>query len=502
MSLLIGIDVGTTNTKVRLYDERGRVQAEDSFHTPTQKDQLGELYNPGEIFAQIASAINRFQSDLRKQVKAVSVSSFAETMVGIDAGGNPVVSSLPWFDLRTEGVFQKLKETIDEQLVYYTTGLSPQSKYSFYKLFWSRENEPQAFAQVKSWTSMSGFILFSFTGVMSFDYSLASRTMFFDQRRRRWWDELLSLIGLSSDKLAPLFPSGVSLGPLRGEVAERCGLPREVVAVTGGHDHLCAALAAGVFQKGQALISSGTTESLTMGLDEFPPLEFSLQEESPFSWGRHVVSPSFYAMNGIYSGGFSIDWLMGIIKRDYAFFTNLSPVNKSDFPLFFPYLLGSSYPQAKGVFLNLDGSVGEEELTEGVVAGLCFEYGRLWQKMEKALGVSIERTVNVGGGTNNAYWMRMKASVLRREIVVPEDREGSSKGAALLAGIGSGVYTDAEEAFRTTFRPEQIFIPDNRLWEKLAKYFRAYVELEGDIKKLNQKLNYFLKEVPAENHGK
>lgn len=484
---LLGIDVGTTNTKVAVYDSEGKRMAFASFRTPLVESPYGENYRPREIFESLLRVIKSFDIALRKRIVALSVSSFAEVMVSIDARGTVIGDCIPWYDTRTEEQFERMQNLLDPQKVYQITGLLPQNKYSFYKLLWHKEKEPERFEKAAVWTSMSGYILYAFSGELSFDYSLASRTMFFHQKSLSWWEEGLSILGLPESKLAPLCPSGKAIGLVRENIAEELGFSDKVVVVTGGHDHLCAALACGIFEEGRALISTGTTESLTMIPVSIPQVEVS-EFSKPFSWGQHVVFPRLYAMNGIYSGGYAIDWLLRITGKDYSFFEVLSLPPQEDIPIFLPYLLGAHYPGAQAAFLGLKGSAGVEELFCGLVLGICFEYRKLWEGMEAELKVRTKEVSNVGGGTRNSFWMQLKADVLKKEIMVPEDTEGSLKGAALLAGLGSGFYESADEAYRRTFRVKRKYTPRKECLDWFDRWYNLYVELERDMFFLNQKM--------------
>ncbi|MEI6156895.1 MAG: FGGY-family carbohydrate kinase [Atribacterota bacterium] len=484
---LLGIDVGTTNTKVLIYDETGNRQAENSFPTPFYPDLFGGRYRPEEIFQKLVDTIRMFPSDSKKEIVALSISSFAEVMVGLDESMQPITKSLVWYDSRTEPQFQEMKKVIDDSEVYARTGISPQHKYSFYKMLWHRQNEKEIFDHVRHWTSMSGYLLGALSGVLSCDYSLASRTMLFEQQTGKWSDELVSLTGVSAETMPPLVPSGLVLGTIKKEVAQATGLPEEVQVVTGGHDHLCAALSVGVFHRGRVLISTGTTESLTMARDEAPKIELKSMER-PFTWGHHTAYPAYYTMNGIYSGGYSVDWMLNILGDSYPCFETLPFPRERKIPIFFPYLLGADYEGARGAFVNLEGSMAREELLQGVMASLCFEYKNVWDVMQNALSITVDQITNVGGGTHNQYWMKMKATVLDHSLVVPRDREGSSKGAALLAGIGSGVYTNPDDAFQKTFHIERIIEPVPEMKEFLQKWYRFYTVLREDIQSLNQKM--------------
>ncbi|MGQ9472619.1 MAG: FGGY-family carbohydrate kinase [Candidatus Caldatribacteriaceae bacterium] len=488
MDFLLGMDVGTTNTKIQISDREGRVRAEKSFPTPLAKERGEQFYSPVGIARRILETIASFDKSILKGVRALSVSSFAEVMVGIGDEGWVLTHSIPWYSECTQPQFERVY--LDPEEVFRVTGLSPQPKYSFYKLLWHRENEPELYSRVRFWTSMSGFLLYYLSGELSFDYSLASRTMLFDQKNRTWWEEMCEKVGISSQKLAPLCPSGKVLGKIRRELAEETGLSPEALVVTGGHDHLCAALASGVYQPGWVLISSGTTESIMVTLEDIPQ-RIVWGDEKPFSFGHHVVFPRYYAMNGIYSGGYAVDWVTKIFQENYEVFRNLPLSLSSKTPLFFPYLLGGYYEGARGAFLSLSGKTERKDLLLGVLLGLCLEYRHLFEMVIGTLNFRVKRVVNVGGGTKNRAWMQLKSTMLSQEILVPEDREGSCKGAALLAGLGAGLYRDLEEMFSSTFRVQETFSPSENKGE-MDGWFSLYEELRKDLKIMNQKIFRFL----------
>lgn len=485
MPLLLGIDIGTTNTKLKVYDEGGRVQAEQSFPTPLFHDISGPYYDALQLSSSLLEAIRGFPRSIRQSIRALSVSSYAEVVVGLDEKGTPITRCIPWYDERTKEEAESL--SLDPAWTYQTTGLSPHHKYSLYKLLWHRYHEPGVFQRVRFWTSMSGFVLFALSGVLSFDYSLASRTMLFDQHARTWSRQLLELAGVEEEKFPPLLPSGFPLGRIRKKVASACGLPPDVMVVTGGHDHPCAALASGVFQKGWGLISTGTTESLMIPLENVPTF-LDKSGGKPFSFGHHVVFPLYYAMGGIYSGGYAVDWILQMLQESYDLFDHLDPSPDRNTPLFFPYLLGGEYEEAKGAFLNLSGGTKREDFLRAVLLGLCAEYRTIWERMEQELSYTVTHAVNVGGGVKNRIWMLLKATFLKRPIVVPEEKEGSCQGAALLAGIGGGVYRNPEEAFAQTFRTETTFEPCEEIEEETERWFALYAGLRGVLKETNVRI--------------
>lgn len=484
---LLGIDIGTTNTKIIIFTENGEIVEERAFPTPFISDEYGGCYQPQEVFSVLLENLKSFSSDAKKEVAALSISSFAEVMVGLDQFLQPITKSPAWFDTRTDFIFHEMKDTINSDKIYRLTGLSPQSKYSFYKLIWHRAVEPEIFQSVRFWTSMSGYVLAALSGVLSFDYSLASRTMFFDQHNRQWSQELLEIIGVPLKKMSHLTPSGIVLGKIRKEIAQFTGLPENLQIVTGGHDHLCAAVAVGVFQQGQVLISTGTTENLTMALDAIPQINLSQLKRS-FSWGHHAIPERYYGMSGIYSGGYSLEWFLKLVNESYQYLKDLPQEIPKEVSLFYPYLLGADYDGARGALINLEGKMEKPDLTKSLIISLSFEYKDLWDIMAQNLNIHVERVTNVGGGTQNDFWMKVKSAVLNEKILVPQDKEGSCKGAAILAGLAVGLYAEPEDAYRRTFHLAKIYEPDPELRESLLPWYGLYIDLRDDIRHLNEKM--------------
>ncbi len=491
MADLLGIDVGTTNIKVGVYSENGDILEEKISPTPFNPDGTGGVYDPDKILERITDVVSGFSDKIKRAVAGLSVSSFAETMVGVDSTGLIACGGIAWFDTRTEGQFKRMQSVLDPQKVYSFTGLVPHHIYSFYKLLWHKENREADFNRVQCWTSVSGYILYALSGEISFDYSLASRTMLFNQHTLSWWEEMIDIVGIPKAQMADTVPSGTVLGRVTENYAGITGLNPELKIVTGGHDHLCAALATGVFQTGNMLISTGTTESLTLSLERIPEVHIGSLKR-PFWWGRHTAVGRLYALNGIYSGGYTVDWLLKVLNENYDVFSRCSLPRDAHIPFFIPYLRGGEYPESRGAILNMDGTMDRESLLQGTIAGLCFEMRFVWEDMVHALNMPVTRVVNAGGGSNNRYWMEMKATVLGHSIEIPEDREGSVKGAALLAGIGSGVYRDEDEAYTASFRLAGEYFPVAGLEERLAGMYGVYAQVIEDLKALNIKMQHAL----------
>ena len=163
----------------------------------------------------------------------------------LDAAGATTTDSIAWFDTRTRPQATWLADRIGKDELFARSGLSLQPIFSLNKLLWHREHEPEAWARSVRWLMLADFIAYRLCGEAATDLSLASRTLLLDLHQKRWDEQTLGQAEIDPGLLAPLVPGGRSLGSVTATAAELTGLPVTAVVASGGHDHVCGALAAG-----------------------------------------------------------------------------------------------------------------------------------------------------------------------------------------------------------------------------------------------------------------
>jgi xylulokinase len=484
---LLGIDIGTTNYKICLLEENGEIPFEKTIGTPFIKINAMSFLDVVSLYESMISEIAKMNVLMKQSIVAISVSSFGETVVGIDKNGVPVTKCHFWFDRCTESIYSKYRNLIDDREIYEITGLLPSSLYSLYKLLWAKENDMGNYKKVIKWVSVSGYILFCLSGEYSFDLSLASRTMMLNIAERRWWEKSLELMEVSESKLPKLVESGEIIGALKKSISISIGLPENVKIVAGGHDHLCGAISAGIIKEDVILLTSGTTEAVTVSLDSAP--EMSMQQyRKSFCFGVHAAKNKYYGLKGLFSGGYAIDWMLKLMNENYAVFNSMELPQFNLRPIFYPYLLGDYLGNEKAAILNLEANCNKQQLLQAVIISLCFEARKIIEEVESCFRLDASEVYNVGGATKNEYWMKMKAMVLGKTIVVPEDAEGSCRGAAILAGIGSGIFKSEFDAYKKTFRKGKVYRPQLKKSGIISKSYSEYQKAIMEIKKLNGKL--------------
>ena len=503
MTLLLGLDVGTTSVKAVVYQIDGIAVSASSLPTPTHVPRPGwAFYRPDELWQTVVAAIRRALADVPnpEQIASVAVASVAESGVLLDAAGVATTDSIAWFDSRTRPQASWLAERIGKDELFARSGLSLQPIFSLNKLLWHREHEPQAWARSVAWLMIADFIAYRLCGEGATDLSLASRTLMLDLHQKRWHEQTLAQTGIDPELLAPLVSAGTPLGTITSGAAALTGLPVTAVVAAGGHDHVCGALAAGVTRPGQMLNSLGTAEAV------FLPLEQALIDPTAgrqgYTQGAHVVGGGYYVFASTYTSGACIEWL-----RDLLGATG-DPISYEDLiagaervpagslgVLFLPHLRLASPPyddpRSRGALVGLTMDTNRNAITRAVFEGLALESRNLLEPLLTYPQVtSPQSVVAIGGGTRNPLLMNIKASVSNLTYQIVKADEATALGAALLGGLGAGVYEDVDDAVGAMRYGQQAIAPepaDVPVYESI--YYEVYRRFYPSVAPLSQAIS-------------
>jgi xylulokinase len=480
--LLLGVDAGTTNTKAIVADAAGGVIAVASEPTPIDYPQPEWAEYDGErLWQSSARAIRGALAQLAEpeRVAGVAFASMAETAVPLDAAGAPTGPAIAWFDKRTRAEVAEIERRIGADRLFAISGLAPNPIFGLCKLLWHRRHRPEAFARTAKWLNVADYLAWRLCGEMATDYSLASRTFALDVTALAWSAEVLEAIQVEPSLLAPLVASGRRLGTIGEEAAATTGLSRHCVVASGGHDHVVGALAADAMPPGVLLSSTGTTEAQLMGVAA--PGRDPALGRAGFSQGVIVVDePVWYVVGGLFTAGGAIDWFRRTLGGGADYATLIEEASAAP-----PGSLGAGFlPQlrlgtpphpdayARGALFGLSTDVTRGCLFRAVLEGIAADAhlcARAMAILSNAPPLAAVRVI--GGLTRNPLYLRIKASVGGRPITVVELPDAVAVGAALLAGVGAGVYGSLAEAQARMHREEYVVEPDpaeHALYERLV----------------------------------
>lgn len=451
---MIGVDLGTTNRKVGLFDESGRLLGQASRPTVTVDTNEGYVvYDPDAMWNDVSEMVRELM-DAHGEVPVdyIGITSMAESGLLVNRHTGKVQSPLlPWFDTCSSEQAERVCQEGTPLELFQRTGLHLSFKHGLPKLLWLKDRDAGMFKQAM-WLSVSGYIAYRLTGVMAFDPSLATRTFAYSMETDCWDVPWIRHFGLDEQIFPEVLPSGTPLGTVAPEVAGGLGLSTHTRVAIGGHDHVCAALAVGAVQPGDVYVSMGTAETLVGTIVKRPlgQAEF----DTGLSYGYHVVPGYHFWMGGNASSGGAVEWVRRQLADEALSYEEIKQLmnDVNDGPgeaLFFPYLSGSGapYPNSKtrAAFIGLSKSHGKKELLRAVFEGTAYQLEMIRQSAERNSEHEIRNMCAVGGGTRLPAWLQMKADISNATLVVPPIEEATMLGAACAAALGGGYYAHAEE---------------------------------------------------------
>ncbi len=496
--ILLGLDLGTTNCKALASSPDGEAIASASVPTPVHspsRDSSSPEYDADGLWNVSARLIQRIVDQLHpdQHIAGLAVASMGESGVLLDSTGRPLFPVLTWHDRRTLQWKEWWSARLSATDLYRITGLPPDHIYSANKILWYRQEYPQAFAHAQTWLCLADWITFCLTGERTTSLSMASRTMLFDVSARAWSQDLMHLADIQASLMPPALPSGQLVGKVTASAARITGLREGTPVVIGGHDHICAALAAGVVGPGPVLDSAGTAEAILFPLDA--PILDGAAAAAGVCCGCHTVRDRYYMVGGVMSGAVT-SWLGQVLAGDASAeaLARLMEEAMSAPPLangvcFLPYLGGSGPPDrdpdAWGAWLGLRLSHNRADLMRAAMEGLGFAVRHLLEGLQQVTGAPATELRAVGGGSRNPWWQSLKADVLGLPVQVPAVTDVTAQGAALLAGIGVGIYSDAAEASARAYHLARHYEPDpGRHAAYDAAYHAVFLKLYPTLKGL------------------
>ena len=509
MDYLAGIDLGSTTLKCVIYDLNGNVAA--SGVRPTIKDHPNADYpewtvwQPEQIWGGTAAAIKDAVSQLENphDIKAVAVTGMGMDGLPVDEQGNWLYPFISWHDPRTEPQLKWWENNIG---AIETFGIGGNTLWRFntaLRLLWMAEHEPEILARTNKWLLIEDFLNFMLCGRLATDYSMASCTLLFDQRKRDWSEEILTRSGIDRRLLCDAYPSGTLLGEVTARAAEATGLPQGTQVVLGGHDYLCGALPVGAFTPGVVLDITGTWEIVLTTIPE-PTLTADIQRlgvtveahvarDAYAVWGGAVASDMLEWYRKEY--GFKAQQLAQIeggVDWDYLIAEAASSPAGARGIMFLPHMSAAGCPvvdaRSLGAFVGLSSFAQSGDLLRAIIEGLDYQVLDIVMALKTGLGIEAERLIAVGGATRNQFWLQNKADVIGLPIEVPDVQEATPLGAAILAGLAVGLYKDEQDAFERVYKQGTTYWPDPQLTANYAEWYQIYKQMYPVIAPVSHQL--------------
>lgn len=506
MALLMGLDIGSTSIKANIYNERGSLISSGTRPTilshPDKEHPNWAIWHPDDIWTAVSQSISDAlkKIDSKEDLKAISVTGFGMDGVPIDKNGKWLYPFISWHCPRTEQQSRQWSQKVGADKIFSITGKQVMHIDTVYRILWIKENYPGILNKTYKWLLIEDYINYLLCGEISTDYSMASCTSLLDQKTRNWSKELVDKAGFDISILPPVRPSGTVLGNILPKVSRDTGLPESVKVVLGGHDYHCGALAVGAFKPEVVMDIIGTWEMVLQSTDK-PNLE-NIVFKNGINVESHVAK-NMYNMVAYSVSGMMYEWLINtlcaeekieaknsntsvweIIRKKAA----LAPAGSNGI-FFAPYFSGAGTPyidnRGLGAFLGLTENNDKSNFIRSVIEGLNYMFRDMLEAFEDSAGFGAVKIVSAGGAAQNDFWMQNKADIIGKTIEIPAIKDETPLGAALISGIGIGVYKNEEDAYSQTYKPGRIYEPDLNNHNLYDDYYKIFKKIYPGMKELN-----------------
>ena len=431
---LIGLDLGTSSIKGVLINQSGDVISSHSLSTNFIHPQDGwaEL-EPLKYYYDICGIIRKLAAATGGEVKAIAMAAASGNTMLSTENGVPLTNIISWLDQRKT----RSSSQFSVQDVKQITGWPCVDSFPLAHLSWLRNNRPELYEKAGKYCMNTDWLAFKMTNQWVMDYSTATTFHLQDQVNRKYHQPYLEKLGIQEENLSTLIPSGKIIGNLTPAAAKDTGLSTKTVMVSGCFDHPAAARAVGVLEPGQLLISCGTS---WVGFFPVPSRENILKAGllcDPFLSDNNGPWGAIFSVPHI---GRTVDWYVDKL---------IAPNEKNKFQIF-DELAAKASPSAGGLKIDLRKTPTQiNDTRENISRAVMESAAELLNEKLKNLasdGIEFKTAIMVGGPSKSPIWPSIIAETTNLKLSVACQFTGA-KGAAMLAGIGVGIYKDEKDAY-------------------------------------------------------
>jgi xylulokinase len=482
---LLGIDLGTGGTRALVIDETGRVLAAASAdHAPFSSRLTGWAeQDPTDWWRACREAVRRAMADSpTTTIGAIGLTGQMHGAVLLDAAGEVLRPAIIWCDQRTEHECRWIEDTIGSSRLLALTANPALTNFTLTKLLWVRRHEPEIWARVRHVLLPKDYIRFRLSGELATDVADASGTLLLDVAHRQWSDDMLSRMDVDARLLPPVFESEAICARVSREAAAEIPVAPHTPIVAGAGDQAAGAVGIGVTRVGAVSVTIGTSGVVFAATDR--PVTDPRGRLHTFC---HAIPNRWHVMGVTQAAGLSLRWIrdrLGAASYEELTAEAARVAPGSDGVLWAPYLMGERTPHCdpnvRAALIGLAANHSRGHIVRAVLEGVAFSL-RDSLTIFSELGVPIERIVLGGGGARSSLWRQIQADVFGRPVTTLSVDEGAAFGAAILAGVGGGVWASVDDACNvlvtrkseTAPQPDVAALMDDRY----AAYRRIYPAL-------------------------
>ena len=491
---LLGIDASTTGVKALLIDDNGEIVASSTtpLHLSTPRPLWSEQDPHDWWQAAITSIRNVVKEADAENIAAIGLTGQMHGLVLLDDAGEVLRPAILWNDQRCAEECDEIRARLGKDRLVQLSGNDALTGFTAPKIVWVRNHEPDVYDRARHVLLPKDYLRYALTHEYAMDKADGSGTLLFDLEKRDWSNEILDALEIPGAWLPPTFEGPEITGRITREAAEATGLREGTPVVAGGGDQSAQAVGVGAIRPGVLAVTMGTS-GVVFAATETPLIE----PQGRLHAFCHAVPNRWHLMGVMLSAAGSLQWYRDALCPNVSFDELVTEAARvpagSDGLLFLPYLCGERTPHpdplARGAWIGLTNRHTRGHLTRAVLEGVAFGLKDIFALMLEVGMRDVDQVRVSGGGAKSMLWRQILSDVLDSELVTVNTTEGAAYGAALLAGVAAGVWSDVDTACAQTIRVSERISPDLANVSRYAEMYRQYQSLYPTLRPVSHALS-------------
>jgi gluconokinase len=480
MSLVLSIDVGSTNLKAGVVDSRGRILSFSSQPLSFLQPEPGAAeHNPEVVFDTLVSTAKKAVRSHAGKVKCLVLSTYNMSFLAVDARLRPLTGIITLADMRSRETFPSLQKSCDFKRLYRNTGCPATFHYPFSKIWWLKKTKPALFKRAYYFLDVKSYLIGRLTGFPQLDTSTASATQMLDIRKLDWDEYAPRVLGINKFRFPPLVEADRFSGVVPASRAKAFGISHDLLLVPGLFDGGATALGLGAWAgKKAGIINMGTTGMFRVVSDR---PRWDLESQMRFN-SLYLCRKKWFVGGGVNNAGIVIQWMekMFHAPRETLFKEAGRAQAGSEGLTMLPFLTGERIPalmkKASGLLSGIRPHDQRGHIYRAALESVVYSLKYLKGSVE--CGSLKSRELRVGGGTTDfELWIKILADVMETPVISSVQSQPALIGGAMLAYTALGIYPNLEKASRAMAKPGKVFRPDPKARAVYRKAYRRFVDL-------------------------
>ena len=489
--LLMGLDIGTTGCKTVLLDEQGEWVASSTqfypMHTPQPSWAEQDPVDWWEAAVKSIRNVLKTEGIAAADIAAIGLTGQMHGLVILDEEHQVIRPCIMWNDQRTIEQCRAVTDDLGLAQVIELTGNQILPGFTAPKIKWVEEHEPENYHRIAKTLLPKDYIRFKLSGGFFSEVSDASGTSLFDVAHRRWSAEMLDVFGVKPTWLPEVTESPTVSAHVSPEAAQATGLLAGTPIVGGAGDQAAQAIGAGILSEGDTSVTLGTSGVVFTASDSY-----RADPQGVLHAFCHAVPGTWHLMGVMLSAAGSLRWFRDSLAETeviqareldvdpYELLTRKAAqaAPGSEGLIFLPYLTGERTPypnpNARGVYFGLSLRHDKSHLIRSLLEGVAYGLRDSLELLQR-LGIEIRHVRASGGGAKSDFWLQILANVIGKEVIKNRSDGGAASGAALIAGVGAGVFADFDAACAGLQMDREAILPnqDRLVYDDFYQLYRS-----------------------------